>query len=260
MNTMTIKQLNFINNLQAQAKELNINYETITEDATMKEASIYISRLLKLIKNNTTKTNKETKEVKSEKVYKTFRIMTKEEVRDYALKVEKDSSWADYYIKHYIFIKFNDGFIFDYKKPHIKNSMYTPDEIGGEDNDAITINKENFIYYNLKSFDDYGISSYLKAKKDLEKNGCCSGCYASKIWLFANNYSDNNIVVPSVLNLKNPNYEHYSQYFVRDLTEEEEAEIISLFDDFKNKFIERLEKYYKRYSHCITSSTYWADR
>jgi len=48
--------------------------------------------------------------------------------------------------------------------------------------------------------------------------------------------------------------------YKRDLTEAEKAEIKSIFDILLDSYIERLKKYYKRYSDKVHCRGYWVNR
>lgn len=48
--------------------------------------------------------------------------------------------------------------------------------------------------------------------------------------------------------------------FIRDLTKNEIKEVLNELNNIKNKYIERLKKYYKRYNKCIYNMGYWVDR
>ena len=96
------------------------------------------------------------------------------------------------------------------------------------------------------------IDKYFEEKERLQKNGCASGAYDYDGIYFTSNYTNQKRVGFDFLSDK--------KYFVRYLTPEEEKDLIEIIKDLQKKYIDRLKKYYKRYSKNIHVSGYWVNR
>lgn len=92
----------------------------------------------------------------------------------------------------------------------------------------------------------------LEQKHRLETTGGATGLYDYSGIYFTNHYTNPKRIGFDYLDDK--------KGFVRYLTAEEQSELLEIIKDLQNKYIERLKKYYKRYSKNIRVSGYWANR
>lgn len=167
---------------------------------------------------------------------------------------EKD---FEYFFKKYLLIQTKDGYILELdelKHPEIENCMYYDDETP-----APSTEFASFKHYNMQYKIWQHIEKYFDELNNLKTNGCASGFYDYKgFWIAC---YDNET--------RRSNWEMYDRqcqhtnrenYFARYLTEEEQTDLLKVYEFYKQKYIDRLEKYYKRYGQHIHTWGYWANR
>ena len=54
--------------------------------------------------------------------------------------------------------------------------------------------------------------------------------------------------------------EFRKQYNIREMTENEKEEYLSILKERNDQYLERLKKYFKRYGDKITTHGYWRNR
>ena len=133
--------------------------------------------------------------------------------------------------KDYVVIEFDDGYevAIELRQPSIDRTMWYDDET-----EAPERNFENFKEYNLCKVRTFN---------------------PEEVWYIARNLSY--YVITPLRDV----YRRYEEHEIkRALTKEEKEFIAKLYDDYRNKFIKRLETYYKKYKDKIRASGYWANR
>lgn len=163
--------------------------------------------------------------------------------------------WRKFFNKKYDYIKLNDGSIIEVERPHIDKVVYYDDE---QENPLNDNKKRNWMLYNLKNFDDFGIERWLELKKDLEETGCCSGVYIEKPYYeLYSDYNGFNKAVPKFLDF---NRCWVTTDKTAPIDEKELNELIKVIAELKSNYIKRLETYYKKYGEKIYGYGYWANR
>lgn len=184
---------------------------------------------------------------------KNITLLNEDETKEIAKKLWDNDEMQKYIISKYDFYRFNDGLIIELekvKKISIDKTFYYDDEF-----EAPEITEKNFINYNMKNDPARGLENYLKEKESLFKNGCASGMYDYKnIYLITHYYNNDDVVDFNWFDEKD------ERYFKRYLTNEEEKEFIKLMFERKEQYIDRLKKYFKKYSNKIYAMGYWANR
>lgn len=171
--------------------------------------------------------------------------------RDYVQKQspEQQEKTCKYFYKKVVLLITKDGYILELENnPSINKTLWYDDE---QETPATT--KQYFINYNIQINLPYRwLNEYLKEKEHLQKFGSASGAYDYNGIYLENCYTNKKLVGFNVADDK--------RYFVRYLDEEEQKELLQIIKDLQNKYIERLEKYYKRYADKIHCSGYWVNR
>lgn len=164
----------------------------------------------------------------------------------------QDPKMQDFLKKSYDFYILKDGYFFEvekYSKISIHKTMWYDDETEGPEN-----NENNFISYNLKMSDPFDhIQAYLDERERLQKMGCATGRYDYKGFYIEIYRTDTKEIYISF-------YDENRGQKIRYLTEEEQNDYIAIKKDIKEKYIERLKKYYKRYNNHVHASGYWVNR
>lgn len=166
------------------------------------------------------------------------------EIHEYA----NESDFKYFYKKRILFLT-NDGYILELENdPSISKTLWYDDETP-----APGKTEQYFINYNIGLNLPYrNIDNYLEEKEKLEKTGGASGKYDYTGIYFDSPYTNSKRIGFDFLDEK--------KYFIRYMTKEEQNELIEIIRDLQNKYIERLKKYWKRYSKNICISGYWANR
>lgn len=172
---------------------------------------------------------------------KNFTLASEEEKKEFAKELyPNNEKWQNSFMKENYFIKTLDGYIIalDTEKSYkIYKDLWYDDELPEPDN-----TKEHFIDYNLRMHNGDRAEYLEKSYK----------CYIQK------NY-DFNIKNACVNAMKYLN-DYDERYFIRELTEEEKKEYIKIIKVIKLKFVERLSKYFDKYSKNVYCIGYWANR
>ena len=167
-------------------------------------------------------------------------------------KLWESDSMQKYVLDKYDFFKTEDNLILELekvKKIEIKKVLYYDDEF-----EVPEITLENFINFNKGNMPFRNLDNYLEMKKQLNEQGFTSGRYDYNGIYFQNNNINLDFMV--MINFQ----DEKDKYFKRYLTEEEEKELIELAKERQKQFLERLTKYFKRYSKNICACGYWANR
>lgn len=163
---------------------------------------------------------------------------------------EQQEKTCKYFYKKRILILTKDRYILELENdPSINKTLWYDDE---QETPAKT--EQYFLNYNISLNLPYrNINEYLKEKERLKKTGGASGKYDYNGIYFTNPYTSKKRIDFDFLYEKD-------KYFIRYLTKEEQTELLQIIKDLQNKYIERLKKYYKRYSNNICVSGYWVNR
>lgn len=173
------------------------------------------------------------------------------ETHDYIQRESQEQQEKDckYFYKQYLLLITKDGYILELdNNPSINKTLWYDDE-------TPTPNKTEtyFLNYNINLNLPYrNINEYLKEKQRFKETGGATGLYDYNGIYFTNTYTNKKRIGFDYLNDK--------KYFVRYLTANEQNELLKIIKDLQNKYIERLKKYYKRYSQNICVSGYWVNR
>jgi hypothetical protein len=172
---------------------------------------------------------------------KNFTFASNEEKRKFAKELfSNNEKYQNSFIKENYFIKTLDGYIIALDTAQslkIHKKLWYDDE-----QDSPELTKKYFIDYNLKMHNtdrseylEKAYKCYFQVNYDFElKNACvCT----------ARNEEDIN-----------------KKYFIRDLTSEEKTEYIKILQTINLNFIERLSKYFDKYSQNIYCEGYWVNR
>lgn len=178
--------------------------------------------------------------------------LTMEEKQELAKELWESENMQKYLIDKYDFYKTKDNLIIELEKVNkisIDKTMYYDDET-----EPPEVNENNFIIYNRYNVPGRNLEEYLKEKERLQTNGCATGLYDYNGIYFSTCYSNSEKMVGLGW------VDKKDQYFKRYLTKEEEKDYIQLMEERKEKYIERLKKYWKRYGKHVSTYGYWANR
>ena len=158
---------------------------------------------------------------------------------DYILDLEtRDNKYFNQIMNRERLFRTNDGFIIriSEEKPTIDSDLWFDDE-----QPIPELTEELFINYNMSNL--HNIS---------EKDGLKTYIY--------NPYTGNNPY--NVVKASQSSYaiRYDGDTFKRHLNDEEEAFIIDLDNEIKDKYIKRLKNYFKRYRNKIYCRGYWVNR
>lgn len=172
-------------------------------------------------------------------------------IRDYIQREcpEKQEKDCKYFYKQYLLLITKDGYILELDNNlSISKTLWYDDETPTPDK-----TEQYFLNYNININLPYrNINEYLEEKHRLEITGEASGIYDYNGLYFTSNYTNKKRIGFDYLEDK--------KEFTRYMTKEEQNELIEIIKGLQNKYIERLKKYYKRYSKNICVSGYWANR
>lgn len=167
---------------------------------------------------------------------------------------EQQESWLKYFFKNYNFYVFKNEYLIEFSKSSIKSEMLYNDETPTPDT-----NFENFKNYNmyLCFIGEYQEKEkYIQRREDLKKIGCCLGGFEDRYYLAYNIETGE-----TRFHVKNYKDTFYSdKWQKKEITQEEQAEYFQILEDLKEKYIKRLEIYYKKYSDKIQAVGYWVNR
>lgn len=155
--------------------------------------------------------------------------------------------------KRYSIYMFEDGYYFIVDtKTHIDSTIYYDDETP-----CPNVTEEFFIHYNIRNF-QFDFDEWIKERDDLQTKGYCSGRIELKPFI-NRNYSDDSKNVYLVF-WQYCGLSRRDHTTVRDLTDDEIDDILEISKQEKERYIERLKKYYKKYNKNIGTHGYWANR
>ena len=190
---------------------------------------------------------------------KNFRIIENyEEFKKYFMEAndylknetqEEQEKTCKYFYKKRILLISKNGYILELENDQsINKTLWYDDETPTPEK-----TEQYFLNYNINLNLPYrNINNYLEEKERLQKTGGASGKYDYNGFYFDNPYTSKKRISFDFLDDK--------KYFVRYMTEEEQTELLQIIKELQNKYVERLKKYYKRYSKNIHISGYWANR
>lgn len=188
---------------------------------------------------------------KEKEKLKSLRIATEEEKRRLASILWEKEDMINYICSTYDYYITNDNCFIEIQKANklsIHKTMWYDDETEEPEE-----NENNFILYNMRSNNPARmLEDYLKEKEHLEKHGSASGRYDYNGIYFVKARDKGNVV--------DYNFTEEKRNFVRYLTKEEEQDLINIMIENKEKYLDRLKKYYKRYSEYVRVSGYWVNR
>lgn len=189
-----------------------------------------------------------------------MKLMNTQERADYVEQraVGLTASQRKHLFRRYEYIDAGDGVVIGWRKPTIQNTVFyddeQPDPFGPDDERK----KEAFIAYNMRYFDDFGISRWLECERDLAERGCCSGDHLSEPYLHV---WPGECAVPTFFEHDDVRERLIANGMRPVLMSDEDREVlIAIVDGFREKFRKRLESHYRRYPDKIHSSGYWGDR
>ena len=174
---------------------------------------------------------------------KTLRRLQSDEVLLLFKDLGRDVSFGCYQddAKQNVYVQFDDGYIVEFEKSMIKSAIYYNDEYSVPEKDIKT-----WIHYNMShGWKHSRFEEWMKQEKELNETGCCNGMH-TKMYLEVK-YSRNNRFVD--LQTQLDPYEctckaSDQDYFIRYLSDEEQREILEVYEEMKNKYIKRLNTYY----------------
>ncbi len=176
---------------------------------------------------------------------KTFKkVESKEEIKEILKEEENNVDWN---MKMFDFYKLSDGIIFKIKKtPTINTEIWYDDET-----EPPKLTEKLFIDINLKFASEYYIIDE-KSENMLP-------------FLVYKRYNNDKIVSIQKLNticdyIEEKKYAINKGVFAREMTIEEISDLNVLMNFYTQKYIKRLQNYYKRYADKIQVSGYWANR
>lgn len=168
---------------------------------------------------------------------KTLRKATEQEVLEIAKQEwQGDERMQDFIIKKYDYYFTNDNYILEFEKP--SKLSITKDFYYDDETDAPDITLENFLNNNKMNCNGYNC---LKEESQRTKIHLCNGGNVYS-YLDYNRYGD------EIRNSK------------RVLEDDELADILEIYKEQKEKYTERLTKYFNKYKNKIGCIGYWANR
>ncbi len=189
-------------------------------------------------------------------------LMDKAEKTAYAEKLADRwgdrERWTKYYMQR-DYIAFDDGVVVEVDRPHIESDIYFDDETPDPLGDTEESKKAGFFRHNLRyCFKDFGIDEWRRCEADLADHGCCCGWHVSKPFIAV--WPDGQ-ASPRFLGHEDDFKDDERRGMVRrPMTAEERGQLEAIIDGLRDKYVKRLETYWKRYSDHIYSHGYWANR
>lgn len=174
----------------------------------------------------------------------TLRPATEDEKIEIVKADWKDEKMQAWLLKNYDYYITSDNHALEIEKPSklsINKTIWYDDEL--PDDEAPKVNLQNFLYYNEKNCNHY--DCYAEQHDRQHKFYLCEG------------------------NSRKLAYIDYDSHFgnwdtpknaIRELTEEEIKDILTIYKKQKDDYTERLKRYYNRYSNQIYACGYWVNR
>ena len=160
----------------------------------------------------------------------------------------KHKSMQEYLLKTYEYYKTKDNLVIEIRKASnlsLNKTMYYDDEY-----DAPQVNFENFKEYNKHNCNKYDYYSEIAKNFDYKKLYFCEQAD------FKNNKNVYMRIAEYDDGWKAPKYEKV----VREMTQNELQDILTIYKKQKEDYNTRLEKYFARYKDHIYTCGYWANR
>ena len=184
---------------------------------------------------------------------KSIRIATPEEVEAIAKEQWESPKMQDYIKKSYDFYILQDNYYLEIEKSNkigITKTLWFDDEYEIPKATESLFISENMNLHNPARW----LEDYLQEKQRLETTGGATGRYDYKgLYLVCYYKTEKRVDV-------NCYYDKDERIFKRYLTPEEQEDYINILKDLKEKYLERLQKYYKRYGQHVHSSGDWVNR
>lgn len=172
--------------------------------------------------------------------------LTQEEKMALAKREWNDTEMQDYLLRVYDFYKTTDGIVIEIEKPnklHFTNTLYYDDET-----EAPQKTLGNFLIWNRHNCNRY---DYYKEKAQSNNN---------YFYFTKQNNETSCIEVFTDWEIQEDKFGTFSQGIAqRELTDNEKQDILTLYKEQKDKYTERLTKYFNKYKDKITTWGYWAN-
>lgn len=200
-----------------------------------------------------------------------MRLLSKEEVKERAQKFsfvknakdEKErEQWMKFYLTDSDYIDIY-GHLLSINRPRIDHVIYFDDTLPDPLRDGVD-KRAVFMDENLEmNFTDFGIEEWKAQMKDLHESGsCCGGYLTEPFYLYNIDERKDDACVG--IRFTYDNYERrvgLPKGCARaPLTQQDIDELEAIVNQLKEKYVARLDRYYKRFSDKIYASGYWADR
>lgn len=173
---------------------------------------------------------------------KTIKKLNENETQEYAKKEWAKPKMQDFVIKKYDFYKTEDNLILEIEKANtlsITKALYYDDETV-----VPKVNFENFCNHNKCNCDMIDcLTENIKTDKKLYF------CEQTK----------NLVSIIGLTDWDCLNGAKNRYFVIRELTADEQSDILQLYKDQKLQYLTRLEKYFKKYSNKIYTCGYWAN-
>lgn len=178
------------------------------------------------------------------------RLLTKQEKENFVKNKGYCTLWYKDYLKNYEIIVLDNGDFIEINKPSVRSTLYYDDEY-----EAPSTALDSFISYNLfYSNLFYQMDKWIDDNKFYQENGFCIGNLLHRIGI---SKKQARTFVPTCKQFAL--YTNYQdEYYL--LSDKENKEFIQIILSLKEKYIKRLNTYYKKYSHKVTTHGYWANR
>ena len=193
-------------------------------------------------------------------------LMSKQEKAEQAEKMalqwcDADDAGFEGWRKHYArldYIAFDGGVIQVYR-PRIDHDIYYDDETPDPLGDTLESKKAGFMAHNLRyNWRDFGISEWIEQTDMLDRIGCCAGWRINEPFIAMWPGGECNPHFTG--HLSDIEFDEMRGMVRRPMTEEERGQLIEIMQGLREKYVKRLETYWKKYSDKIYSHGYWANR
>ena len=165
------------------------------------------------------------------------------------LKKEAKIKWSHDGAVHFI----------DLNKPHIRSEFWYDDEYPSPLNGDEEHDHDYFVAENLRwEFGDYGLDEWLEEGKRLKEYGVCSAKYEAEPFAVG----VGNEWAKPVFSCDSDDLWRWNRhgYEILPISEDDLEGIIEAIGEWRNEFVKRLERYWKRYRHKVRAYGYWAWR
>lgn len=186
-----------------------------------------------------------------------MRLMDKAERDAYVEVTERPRDW-DYY-KKFDLIEVGCGNVIRVDRSSIENEIWyddeTPDPFGENDERK----RECFYEYNIKyRFKDFGFTEWMEERDRLAAHGYCSGRFLERPVIVV--WPDGPCSVRMLAYRDDMEWERARGAEFVEMDDEQLASFIDIMTKLRERYIKRLDTYWKRYQNKIWSRGYWANR